>query len=349
MVIESAARTVANQHSMITFVMPNYNHGAYLSRSISGLLAQTRPADEIIIIDDASTDDSINVITQFAARDARIRLIRRSERAGVVANLNLGLAEAKGDLVAFLGADDLVFPPFAAMLDALLTQFPEAGFASAAVELRDDDDKIFGGRPLIYPRWQPGFVSADDYRRLLRGSDNHFLGAATLYRRNALNEIGGFDAELGPTCDGLAARRIAVRKGFCFSPLKLGVWRIHGNNYSLSLVSPNETTDKVFSRIDDVLSNEPSGLFPKDYAKTFAQRLRFGHGRLFAGDERMERSEKVRLLSALAGDAPADRATFTLASLTGPAAAILATGWLTLRLRPFSLWRLLIERFRPQR
>ncbi|MGV8996300.1 MAG: glycosyltransferase family 2 protein [Parvibaculaceae bacterium] len=330
---------------MITFVMPNYNHAAYLDRSISGLLAQTRPADEIIIIDDASTDNSIDIIEKYAARDTRIRLIRRPERRGVVTNLNLGFAEAKGDLIGFLGADDLVFPGFVQTLGALMEQYPQAGFASAAVELQDDDDVPFGERPLIFPLRHSGYMSPDDYRDLLQNSDNHFLGAATLYRRDALNEVGGFDGELGPTSDGLAARRIAVRRGFCFAPQKLGVWRIHGNNYSLSLVTPGNVTDKVFSRIDDVLTREPEGLFPKDYARKFAQRLRFGHGRLLAGDMAINRTERTRLLSVLAGNKGVDKVMMALASMAGPAAPVFSTGWLTLRLRPFSLWHLLVERF----
>lgn len=335
-----------NQGKMISIIMPNFNHGHFLRTSILGLLNQTRPADEIIIIDDASTDDSVAIVRDFAKQNQRIRLIQRQERRGVVDNLNLGLAEAKGDLVAFLGADDLVFPGFIEKLNALLTDAPQAGFASASVEIRDEANVVHGTRPIVRPNNQAGYVGAEKYRQLLAQSDNHFLGAATLYRRDALNEVGGFDALLGPTSDGIAARRIAVRHGFCFDPAKLGVWRIHGNNYSLTLVTPDAATDKVFSRIDSVLRSEPKGLFPQDYPHRFAQRLRFGHGRLLAKDDRLTGAEKVRHLSALAGGYALDRLVFTTASYLGPLAPFLSIGWLTIRLRPYSLICLLTEQIR---
>src|SRR5262245_31118099 len=91
----------------ISVVLPNYNHARFLPRSLTCLLRQTRPADEVIVIDDGSTDDSLAVIGEFARREPRVRVLRNEKNSGVVATLNRGLAEARGELVFLASSDDL--------------------------------------------------------------------------------------------------------------------------------------------------------------------------------------------------------------------------------------------------
>lgn len=334
------------RQASISLVMPNRNHGEYLPQSIGGLLAQMRPADEILIIDDASTDDSVAIIERIAADHPSIRLIKQRERAGVVANLNLGLSEAKGEFIAFPGADDLIFPAFLQESARLLEQFPESGFAAACAEIWDGADNVRGIRPAIMPSIKPAHISAVRFRRMLAGADNFFLGATTLYRRAALAEIGGFDAALGSTTDGMAARRIAARHGFCFCPRPLGMWRIHGGNFSISMASSPEAFAQMTKRIDEVLRAEPEGLFPPDYAAQLIRRLQFGVGRLMTIDSDLTDANIRLRLGALAGGAPADSLLLELAGHLGTIGRYIALAWLAVRLRPFSLWRLGIEPLR---
>ena len=70
--------------AMHSVVLPNYNHAAYIGRALAALLAQERPADEIIVIDDASSDDSLRVIGEFAKAPPSIRVLVNPKNVGVM-------------------------------------------------------------------------------------------------------------------------------------------------------------------------------------------------------------------------------------------------------------------------
>ena len=96
------------QHG-ISIVIPVYNTGKYLRRGLDSLLAQTCGDWEAVCIDDGSTDGSAAVLEEYAARDARFRVLRQ-ENSGVSAARNRGIQEARGEWVTFLDADDWFSP-----------------------------------------------------------------------------------------------------------------------------------------------------------------------------------------------------------------------------------------------
>ena len=92
----------------LSVVLPNFNHAQHLPASLAAILSQSLPALEIIVIDDCSTDNSVEVIQSFAAKHSTIRFIRNEVNQGVVWNMNHGLKLARGDYVVFPAADDQV-------------------------------------------------------------------------------------------------------------------------------------------------------------------------------------------------------------------------------------------------
>lgn len=89
----------------VSVIMPSYNKAGYITESINSILSQTWEDFELIIIDDCSTDNSVEVIK--TAKDPRIRFYRNSENIGIAANRNKGLELAQGEYIALLDADDL--------------------------------------------------------------------------------------------------------------------------------------------------------------------------------------------------------------------------------------------------
>lgn len=87
----------------ISVIIPVYNDAPYLAEALDSVLAQTRPAEQVIVIDDGSTDDSYKVAEAFLPH---ITLVHQANQ-GISAGRNAGLGMAKGDLIAFLDADDL--------------------------------------------------------------------------------------------------------------------------------------------------------------------------------------------------------------------------------------------------
>jgi glycosyltransferase involved in cell wall biosynthesis len=104
----------------ISVIIPAYNAVAYIERAIQSVLAQTRPAEEIIIINDGSTDNTAKVLQRY---EGQIRIIHQSN-AGVSAARNAGIRAATGDWIAFLDADDEWLPEKLQLQSELLIRHP---------------------------------------------------------------------------------------------------------------------------------------------------------------------------------------------------------------------------------
>src|SRR5262249_24419571 len=156
---------------MLSAVIPNYNHAAYLPAALAGLLAQTWPADEIIVIDDASRDDSVAVAGAIAARHKSIRVLQNPRELGVIGTLNPGLREAPGGHVYGGAADDTTYPSLFERGLALLEAHPQAALFSALSDVIAEDGSLRGVFPTPLPLTEPGFIAPDAAARLLMRDD----------------------------------------------------------------------------------------------------------------------------------------------------------------------------------
>ena len=91
---------------LVSVVIPNYNCEKFISQTIDSVIAQTYCNWEMIIIDDCSTDNSINIIKKYVNSEKRIKLIKLDKNGGVSKARNIGLQSANGDYIAFLDSDD---------------------------------------------------------------------------------------------------------------------------------------------------------------------------------------------------------------------------------------------------
>lgn len=110
----------------ISVVIPAYNSAAHIARAIDSVLAQTRPADEIIVVDDGSTDATAAVVQSFGNA---VRLIAQAN-AGAAAARNTGIMAAAGDWIAFLDADDEWLPKRLAAQTAILDRYPNLSWVT---------------------------------------------------------------------------------------------------------------------------------------------------------------------------------------------------------------------------
>ena len=92
---------------LITVVMPNYNGHRFVEQAIDSVLNQTYPNFELLVVDDCSKDDSLQLVQQKAQSDDRVRVIALEHNAGVANARNVGIKEAKGKFIALLDNDDL--------------------------------------------------------------------------------------------------------------------------------------------------------------------------------------------------------------------------------------------------
>src|ERR1035438_3175106 len=97
-------------HPRVSVVMPCYNHGRFVDQSVTAVLEQTFADLELIIVDDASKDNSLEVARKFARKDARVKVIVHEQNYGPSRSRNDGLRAAVGEFVGFCDADDLWKP-----------------------------------------------------------------------------------------------------------------------------------------------------------------------------------------------------------------------------------------------
>jgi glycosyltransferase involved in cell wall biosynthesis len=189
---------------VISVVIPLYNKALYIERAIQSVLTQTVPPQEIIVVDDGSTDGGGEIVASF--QNPRIRFIRQKNQ-GVSAARNRGIQDARGDLIAFLDADDAWKPRFLEAIIGLSKEFPQAGLYATAYEI------ISPYGITHYPEFK--ILPAD----VKQGLINYFK-AARLYPINSstavipkkvLKEIGGFQEGETWTEDLDVWLRIALR------------------------------------------------------------------------------------------------------------------------------------------
>ena len=210
---------------MATFsvVIPCYNHAGYLGETIQSVLAQTHPADEILVVDDGSLDGSAEVAEKYAAAHPAVRLLRQ-KNAGRSAAANYGLAESKGDFLVFLDADDRLLPHALASGLAQLEAHPEAAFAAGHCVHIDAD-----GKPLETLGQE--VLTEDAYAHLL---EENFIWnpGNVLFRRGAVEAVGGFDTRLRHAEDYNIYLRITRNQPIVSYGEVVAEYRQHPNNKS---------------------------------------------------------------------------------------------------------------------
>ena len=304
--------------------------------------------DEILVIDDASTDDSLAVLAALEGRHPSLRVIRHERNLGAISALNRGLAEARGRYIYFGSADDQVLPGFFALGLGLLEAHPGAAFACAECRIVDRDGGDRGVRPLTRPTPRAAYVPAASVPRLLRRIDNWAHTSTAVLRRELVEAAGGLDPALGSFADGVLLRRLALRHGFCFAPRLVAQWTISPGGFSRSTVGNPETMIRVLEAAPQWFASDAD--FPPWYADLFERRLRFATARIALGSLPLRRE----VIETLAAEGALDRLAFRAAfAVPGRAGRLLALAWLTLRKRPMSLIALahtaLARRLRPSR
>ena len=148
----------ASAKPLVSILVPSFNGAPWLREALDSILAQTYSNIEVLLLDDASTDETPVVAAEYGGR---IKYIRQSQNMGIYDNVNVGIAAAKGELIATYHADDIYLPTMVAEQVAYLQKHPEVGAVFASDILVDAEgreyyrmklpDEVSGERPLSYP------------------------------------------------------------------------------------------------------------------------------------------------------------------------------------------------------
>jgi glycosyltransferase involved in cell wall biosynthesis len=256
---------MSQQQPTLSVIMPNYNHAHFLPEALEAILSQSYQPMEIIIIDDASTDNSVNIIEAFAREEPRIRLIRSPENRGPIYNATRLLELSCGDYVYGAAADDKVLPGFLEESMRLLARYPQAGLCSTLSRSIDESGGDKGVFPSPLVSHKPLFISPQESLGMLRKYGSWIKGNTTIYRRNALIAAGGFIPELQAYTDGFIQQVIALRHGVCFVPKPLACFRELPTSYSSGTAIDINRSVAIAQHAKQLMCTTYRDLFPLDY------------------------------------------------------------------------------------
>lgn len=239
----------------LSVVIPNYNHAQYLPRCLEAIFAQSVQPQEILVIDDASTDDSIQVIESYARRFPHLRLIRNERNQGVIPTINRGLQMAAGDLFYSAAADDNILPGLFEKSLILLSQHPQAALCCSIGKWQDavSGSVRMAGETMADTACylSPArLVELETQSRLLIASQT------VIIKKEALLKAGQFIPELKWFCDWFANYVAGFREGICFVPEALTVFNTQPASYSKSGRSKKPATRQVLRHMLELLESD---------------------------------------------------------------------------------------------
>lgn len=259
---------------LVSIIIPAFNASATLERALASVAAQTYPQWEAIVVDDASTDDT--AAAALRRGDPRCRVIRRGGCGGPSAARNDGLATAKGELVAFLDADDEWLPEKLARQVAALAAHPAAGFCVCDMRAVHEDGSE---GPSVFARQLPT-AGPDAWKALLASS---FVGTSSVVApRRLVDDVGGFDRSLAVGEDQDLFIKLARRGEVVVVPEALAIYHYRRASYSAGYA--RDQADIVLGMVRRHLAEEGSQLARAERRHIMAQRYgRLGRNLIAAG------------------------------------------------------------------
>ncbi|WP_052081975.1 glycosyltransferase family 2 protein [Porphyromonas macacae] len=221
---------------MISVVIPLYNKEHQIRSTLNSVLSQTFQDFEVIIVNDGSTDSSVEKVQKIS--DSRIRLIHQ-KNLGVSAARNRGIKESKGEWIAFLDADDEWLPEYLQTQIELSRKYPQAAVCATGYILRDQDGKL---RDPLFSHLnieEDGVIN--NYFEIVSSSSPLITSISVFIKKEALIALGGFllDVTLGE--DLITWAKLACRYPIVYSSKKLAIY----NFPSIQMIIPGKIPDKI--------------------------------------------------------------------------------------------------------
>ena len=217
---------------VLSVCVPTYNGEAYVAEALHSILHQTYTAFEVIVVDDGSTDSTLEIVRTVADMDARVRVYRNPRRRGIPGNWNACVGFARGQYVCVFHQDDVMLPDNLARKMAVFETDPTLSLVHSLVE-----PLVEAGAPTRWGNWmekaeadfiEDGLV----YFRKLVLQGNCICAPTVIVRREQLDAVGGFDASLGYACDYETWLKLCVEGRVGFIHQALVCYRWHADNAS---------------------------------------------------------------------------------------------------------------------
>ena len=240
---------------LVSIVLPNRNHAEFLPESLGALAQQTWENLEVLIVDDASTDNSCAAIEDWSRQDSRFKLIQLKHHVGINKAVEQGLRQAKGAYLIFAAADDFTSPDFIEKSLSMLRNNPDAAFCFSDPSEFHSNNEI--NKFPLYLSTEPRFYTNEQFANLLRRNFFNVSANTVLYRRSSFEDVGGYLDDLDWMSDWFASTITSLRFGVCYIPECLTRLRVREDSYSAVNLQRSAEHRKLITRVFEYLnSNE---------------------------------------------------------------------------------------------
>lgn len=251
----------------VSVIVPNYNHAPYLEKRLQSILDQTYQDFEIIFLDDASKDNSLEIFSKFSDDSRICSIINKSNSGSPFKQWNKGLEKARGEYIWIAESDDYAAPIFLETLVAFLDSNPQVGLAYCQSYIVDEKSNILKTNhwrtdELSRTRWQDDFINngIDECKEYLCTKNTIPNASAVLFRKNLLNKVGITEQEMSLCGDWMTWIKVLFKSNIAYSSQILNYYRNHCS-------SARKKCDQLqllveYTTINSMLQNQ-LGLSPK--------------------------------------------------------------------------------------
>lgn len=213
--------SMSAEQPLVSVIMASYNHAPYIEASIASVLAQTYGNIELLVVDDGSSDDSVERIRRL--QELHGFDFRAQANQGLSRTLNESIARARGELIVSFGSDDVMLPQRLALQVAYMQGKPEVGICAGNIEEIDAEGHSRGA-----PRALP--LRRLDFEDVFLNRKAGAPAPTLMFRREALERVGGFDPQI--RLEDLYIQLKITRAGYFVDILGevLAQYRVHGSN-----------------------------------------------------------------------------------------------------------------------
>jgi glycosyltransferase involved in cell wall biosynthesis len=254
---------------LVSICIPVYNSGPFIVDCLRSLKQQTYLNWSSIIVDDASTDDSVDKIAENIEGDNRFVLYTNSRNLGMVRNWNKAISYATGNYVSILHGDDFFRSDFIAKTVECFQEHPDAGMVFSPTFDIDNKEKVNVFRPF------PGDCSfnADSFVRQISEKGNFVRFPSVMLKRIVFEKVGHFDDRLVLAVDLEMWLRVSIFFQIWFLNEPLSYYRIHSSNVSRKFITVKSEIPELEFAIN-IFIGRINTVFDDNHAKLLENQLK---------------------------------------------------------------------------
>lgn len=274
--------------SSVDVVVPCYNYAKYLQQCVQSILSQRDTNVRVLILDDASPDNTPEIAEQLSAADKRVTYVRNESNLGLIGTANKGVMEwASAEYVVLLSADDALTPGSLARSTRLMDANPDIGLAYGMAFMLHDDGPALAVDDVDSPTSR--IIAGYEFLRLLCAYGNFVPTAAAVMRTSVQHRVGGYNPRFKHTSDLDMWLRTAAVSSIGYVNAIQGYYRWHHSNMSAAYYhQPADDRLQFVATCADFMANHRDDI-PQFGPWFEAMRNRLGHDLLLHATKAFER------------------------------------------------------------